>query len=273
MREVLASKSLDAQLGAIDLSAPPSTLDQSSDSVNLRLDEQLESDRWFVDMIDSEDLQQWTSSEASGLESQDQFVSGSNPIEGDSWAALDFILALEWPCRNHVHHPLINLNAWVPGVGELYGHAMTTTAAVFAGALYPSGSGQSSRREWVLPHAEIDKSVLCQPATCVPPLKHLAHRLVELSAKLAVNDTDITPAQAYSAVRQAVPSHRFLRPILQALKQPLGKVVHRTHFGSLLDATLFWEHFNVTLQSMQFTVPELSGRQGSDEPRVGDLRA
>lgn len=87
-------------------------------------------------------------------------------------------------------------------------------------------------------------------------------RLVELSGKLATDDTDITPAQAYSAVREAVPNDAFLRPVLESLKQPLGRLVHCAHFGSLLSTTLFWQHFDGIVQSLQFTRPELCGTQG-----------
>lgn len=159
MRDLLASQSLEAQLGAVDLSSHPSSFPDLSGAVNLRYDDQVESNRWFIDPMETEDLQ-WTSSEASGLESQGQ--SAPTPVAGDSWAALDFILALEHPCRTHVHHPLINPDAWLPETGEAHGHALTTTAAVFAGALPLRGAkGQSSQKqdEWLLPHSEIDRSV------------------------------------------------------------------------------------------------------------------
>lgn len=80
---------------------------------------------------------------------------------------------------------------------------------------------------------------------------------MELSQRLDFDDCDITPAQAYSAVREAVPDEAFLQPMLDMLKAPLGKLVRCTHFGSLLDTGLFWEHFDASMQSLKFTRPEL----------------
>lgn len=157
MKELLASQSLGAQLDSIDLSSQASSANTMNGAVNMRYDEQIASDRWFVDFLGSDDMQ-WTSSETSGFESQEQ--SARTPVTGDSWAALDFILALEYPCRNHVHHPQINPEAWTPDQGDMHGHAMTTTAAVLAGAQRsPPLEGQSSKKpdKWLLPHTEIDK--------------------------------------------------------------------------------------------------------------------
>lgn len=159
MRDLLASQSLDAQLGAVDLSSQVPSAPDLNGALDMRYDEQMESDRWFVDFLKPESMK-WTSSETSGLESQEH--SARTPGGGDSWAALDFILALEHPCRNHVHHPLINPKAWTPDAGEMHGHSMTATAAVLAGAQQsPTLGGQCSKRpeKWFLPHTEIDKSV------------------------------------------------------------------------------------------------------------------
>lgn len=99
------------------------------------------------------------------------------PVKGDSWAALDFILALEWPCRDHIHHPSINPNAQVPkacDIGQFHGHALTATKCVYSSALPPAeqnhaqseapgketahhNHGPSAPGKWHMPHAEIDK--------------------------------------------------------------------------------------------------------------------
>lgn len=95
------------------------------------------------------------------------------PVTGNSGAALDFILALEWPCREHIKHHAINPDVKVPeacAVGKFHGHALTATAAVYQSSLPPtnivsslplnddnathSGPHQS---KWQLPHSEIDK--------------------------------------------------------------------------------------------------------------------
>lgn len=158
MKELLASVSLDAQLGSMDLSSYASSSDNLSAGLNLRYDAQIEQERWFIDLLGSEDMQ-WTSSETSAGGDQEE-QRARTPVAGDSWAALDFILALEHPCRDHVHHPFIHPKAWLPAPGAGHGHAMTATAAVFASAQSPSGSGGQSARApgtWHLPHSEIDK--------------------------------------------------------------------------------------------------------------------
>lgn len=91
-------------------------------------------------------------------------------------AALDFILALEWPCRDHVKHNLLSLSdedradAAADGFN---GHALTATQAVLCSAqCLPVDADAApnvprlhledevSRGElstWMLPHSEIDK--------------------------------------------------------------------------------------------------------------------
>lgn len=160
MRDLLASQSINAQLDSISLSSQAPSVGSFGGMVNMHFDEQAASDRWFVEYLDSESMQ-WTSSDTSGSEGLD--ASPQTPINGDSWAALDFILALEHPCRDHVHHPMINPEAWLPEPGSGHGHAMTTTAAVFAGAL-PFEGVVNKANQYVLPHTEIDKSVHILPS-------------------------------------------------------------------------------------------------------------
>lgn len=80
---------------------------------------------------------------------------------------------------------------------------------------------------------------------------------MELSEGLELEEADITPAQAYSAIRDAVPSPAYVRPALETLKQPLAQLVTCVHFGSTLDTALFWQHFNATLETLRLTRPEL----------------
>ena len=92
------------------------------------------------------------------------------PVAGDSVAALDFILALEWPCQEHIKHHAINPEAKVPeacAVGKFHGHALTATAAVYQSSLPPRPISEdkpnqnvphpSTSNKWQLPHSEIDK--------------------------------------------------------------------------------------------------------------------
>ena len=107
MRELLASQSLDYQLDTLALSAPANSHDQLSTlgcaAVDIRYDRDMEHERTFIDFNESDMF--WTSDETTSSEGQDWKQRGRDPpVQGDSWAALDFILALEWPCRDHIHH-------------------------------------------------------------------------------------------------------------------------------------------------------------------------
>ena len=57
-----------------------------------------------------------------------------------------------------------------------------------------------------------------------------------MSEDLKLDDEQLTPAQAYSAIRETVPSDEYLRPVLEELKNPLGSLVHCLGFGAVMDA-------------------------------------
>lgn len=175
IKEFLASQSLDVQLESMDLSTS-SVLNEDlpllcNASVDIRFDPEIGQERTFLDfdedMLDSI----WTSTDASLSEEQPptQRPARHAPVKGDSWAALDFILALEWPCQAHVHHHGINPQAATPKaceVGGFHGHSMTGMNMVYNSAMSPTPellsntkatiSGDTAKK-WQLPHSEIDK--------------------------------------------------------------------------------------------------------------------
>ena len=55
---------------------------------------------------------------------------------------------------------------------------------------------------------------------------------------LELDDESLTPAQAYSAVRQMVPKESYLRPALEALKKPLGSLTQCHGFGACMDTEM-----------------------------------
>lgn len=100
----------------------------------------------------------------------------------DSWVALDFILALEWPCKDHVQHPATTGGAHKPSgpsdtgptPAAAHGHALTMTSAVCAcsrpteASLQPPESSASApplhtqltpaaKTRWQIPYGEIEK--------------------------------------------------------------------------------------------------------------------
>ena len=187
MRDLLASHSLDSHLESFNLSSSSQPSDELSllggAGIDIRFDEDIGQERVFIDWPDD---MAWTSDETSASASasaeeqpqQPLRQQRHGPVAGDSWAALDFILALEWPCKDHIKHHAINPNAKTPeacSVGKFHGHALVTTAAVFQSANAPAAPGEtsattgtipaptqhglhpSSLDKWQLPHSEIDK--------------------------------------------------------------------------------------------------------------------
>ncbi|KAH9825521.1 basic region leucin zipper [Teratosphaeria destructans] len=202
-----------------------------SGTVTIRYDPDIGHERVFVDKMDAamRDAPP-TSPETSGHADPPSPATATTPVEGDSWAALDFILALEHPCRSHVPHVGIAPDAHLPvacQTGLFHGHALTTTSAVLASAS-PSANPEPT---WHLPHSEID-------------------RLVELSAHLDLDDDQITPAQAYAAVRREVPCARDLRPVLEALRRPLALEVRCLGLGSVVPAQRFSEALDEVLRGV-----------------------
>lgn len=111
MRELLSSRSLDYQLDNLDLTnrtlpAEPGMSRMGAAEVDVRYDPEVGHERTFLDLMDVDFA--WPSSDTtSGDEATILRDPHEPPVAGDSWAALDFILALEWPCKDHVHHPVI----------------------------------------------------------------------------------------------------------------------------------------------------------------------
>lgn len=83
-------------------------------------------------------------------------------------------------------------------------------------------------------------------------------RLVELSEKLQLDAEQLTPAQAYSAIRESVPTDDFLCPVLEELKVPLAAFVQCSGFGAWMPTDVFYEHFDSVLQTLRFNKPELA---------------
>ncbi|OQO05641.1 hypothetical protein B0A48_09733 [Cryoendolithus antarcticus] len=162
--------------------------------------------------------------------------------EPDSWVALDFILALEHPCRGHIQHPGIAPDAHRHEACEIIGiqgHALTTTSAVLASAQSSTEANDlpnhcelkaDVKERWRIPYAEVEK-------------------LVALSEKLALDDEILTPAQAYAAVRRALPSGTSLQPVLERLKELLAKVVECCGLGTVMKTEVFQEHLSSVLKT------------------------
>ena len=179
MRDFLMKQSLEVQLDNVNLSSssqPSDDLSQLGGAiVDIRFDPEIGHERTFLDFVDMSDMI-WTSDETSS-EGQPRKPTRHAPVTGNSSAALDFILALEWPCQAHIKHHAVNPDVKIPeacAVGGFHGHALTATAAVYQSSLPPPASSHegakhshnmpnqhglqpSSPDKWQLPHSEIDK--------------------------------------------------------------------------------------------------------------------
>lgn len=69
-----------------------------------------------------------------------------------------------------------------------------------------------------------------------------------MSEQLQLDDEQITPAMAYSAVRLEVPSEKALRPVLEALKAPLAGYSQCSGFGAWIPASVFYSHLDEALR-------------------------
>lgn len=139
-------------------------------TVAVRLDKSLGKERTFLDF----DTSLENSASTSTVGNEDVTTTHLS-----SSAALDFILALEWPCRDHHAHDGFGQFATMPpvqsssedGESELHGHSMTMTAAVYHSmrpahsSAAESGSAMigspadanNATTEWCIDDSEIDK--------------------------------------------------------------------------------------------------------------------
>nr|POE72049.1 hypothetical protein CFP56_11925 [Quercus suber] len=263
IKELLAQHSLEARLESTSL-ASADVLAQKDDGgslgagavLSVRFDPEISQKRTFLDFEMDDVVQTATDTSTSEASVEPRRKSDNkSPVKGDTAAALDFILALEWPCERHSAHEGLQVDSGGCVVQELdlHHHALSTTNAVFQSALPigqhhaqqpPAGTletdltQQTGQQKWYLPHSEIDK-------------------LVKLSERLPLGDEQLTPAQAYSAIRETVPSDEWLRPALDALKVPLCGLTRCGGFGTVLPADEFWQMLDNTIETLKSTRPDL----------------
>ena len=83
----------------------------------------------------------------------------------------------------------------------------------------------------------------------------MSNRLIALSTNLPIDEEEITPAQAYSALRNSVPSERLLQPALDALKGPLGGIVECRGFGTVMPTQVFRQYLGAVLEGLGIKTP------------------
>ncbi|RMZ23701.1 hypothetical protein D0859_12250 [Hortaea werneckii] len=272
MKGFLASHNLDEGLANkhVNISSgsrsDPSTV-RSDATVDVRYDAEFEGhERTFLDVEED-----YTDSN-SGKEALKSLPSIPNSLgdSTESWKALDFILALEWPCRNHIHHHAINPLPAQNGVESAsepsHNHALTATQTVYSCALSPPPSHAAGKTmRWHLPYSEIEKYVkhsTGNPGKAARDSKSQtrltnSRRLITLSSQLPVNDDMMTPAQIYSTICLEIPllsSENSSRGrIMEALKVPLSQKVSCFGFGAALPAVDFYAVFDSVMTAMSET--------------------
>ncbi|KAI6790243.1 hypothetical protein KC363_g7486 [Hortaea werneckii] len=244
MKGFLASHNLDEGSANkhVDVSSEsrsdPSTV-RSDATVDVRYDAEVGHERTFLD-VEEDYVDSTPGREAS---KSPPAIPNSLDDSTESWKALDFILALEWPCRDHIHHhainPLPTQNGVEPASVPSQNHALTATQTVYSCALEPSSSPLARKTPaWHLPHSEIEK-------------------LVTLSSQLPVNDDMMTPAQAYSTICLELPllssKNSSIGRIMEALKVPLSQKVSCFGFGAALPAVDFYAVFDSAMTAMSET--------------------
>lgn len=76
-----------------------------------------------------------------------------------------------------------------------------------------------------------------------------------MSENLPIDEEEITPAQAYSAIRDSVPSEDLLKPALDALKLPLSGIVECRGFGTVMPTDMFRQYLHTTVETLKLQSP------------------
>jgi len=115
------------------------------------------------------------------------------------FTVLDFVLALEHVCRDHIEHPSLYTRA--SHVPRAEGHFLTTSTHVLGYA--PQETSPDAGASWEIPYAEIDK-------------------LIQFSEALELED-EITPVQAWQTLKLL--TGREIDPnVLRSIQSQLVKV-------------------------------------------------
>lgn len=156
-------------------------------------------------------------SNASGIVSS----STSMPNQPDtSSIALNFILALEHPCRTHFHSSSIEFDP----KGDPSGHELMASTLLYSHAPPPIFNNLDSA-SWSVPTLELSQ-------------------LWQMSQSLPKGDWEITPVQAWFLLTASYDVKRLLGEggkKLNSLKEELSRLVGCFQFGAVMDEGKFWD--------------------------------
>ncbi|TGO67228.1 hypothetical protein BOTNAR_0046g00300 [Botryotinia narcissicola] len=141
-----------------------------------------------------------------------------------SLVAINFILALEHPCRTHFHHiPEIPLP--FDPAGDPSGHELMASTHIFAQAPLEAFDESTPEVSWFSSSVSLAQ-------------------LYAMSQSLPVSDFEITPVQAWFMIAEKY--HDDIEKVVETqnmnnLKRGLGSLSRCYQFGAVMDVDRFWE--------------------------------
>ncbi|TGO73442.1 hypothetical protein BELL_0361g00120 [Botrytis elliptica] len=138
--------------------------------------------------------------------------------------AINFILALEHPCRTHFHHIPDTPPPFDPA-GDPSGHELMASTQIFAQAPLEAFNESTSEVSWFSSSVSLAQ-------------------LYAMSQSLPVSDFEITPVQAWFMIAEKY--HNDIEKIvgtktMNNLKRGLGSLSRCYQFGAVMDVDSFWE--------------------------------
>ncbi|KAF7944439.1 hypothetical protein EAE96_010833 [Botrytis aclada] len=141
-----------------------------------------------------------------------------------SLIAINFILALEHPCRTHFHHIPDPPLPFDP-VGDPPGHQLMASTHIFAQAPLEAFTDSTSAVSWFSSSVSLAQ-------------------LYAMSQSLPVSDFEITPVQAWFMIAEKY-GHEIEKvagaKCMNGLKRGLGDLSRCYQFGAVMDVDSFWK--------------------------------
>ncbi|RDW89307.1 hypothetical protein BP6252_01339 [Coleophoma cylindrospora] len=143
--------------------------------------------------------------------------------------AVNFILALEAPCRTHFRHPSPTEAPFNPDIPET-GHEMMASALLYSAA--PASAFDFSAQPTECHHEPASRTLTQWSA----PILDIS-RLYVMSLSLPKKDFEITPVQAWFMMVEEYGLERVMENI-EALKRRIAPLVTCECFGAVMDESL-----------------------------------
>ncbi|CAD6441196.1 28bd1940-3704-4454-8e38-2bdd7b33415c [Sclerotinia trifoliorum] len=146
------------------------------------------------------------------------------PLPDLSIVAMNFILALEHPCRTHFHHIPNPAPAFDPN-GSPSGHELMASTQIFSQAPFRASNDPSPESSWFSSSVSLAQ-------------------LYAMSQSLPTSDFEITPVQAWFMIAEKYHDEigKLVEPRnINNIKKGLGSLSRCYQFGAVMDVDSFWE--------------------------------